>query len=96
MKPDVRSKLRSLNGDLEKLRSRNPDSRKFDDWRKDVEKKLEEGFGKSSDELQRFRRIKFFDFSRRGRDKDAPLGESERREYLAGLEEARRLMRHVT
>mgnify|MGYP000004661224 CR=1 FL=1 len=33
-------------------------------------------------------RIRFFDFNRAGKPKDAPLSENERREYLDRLEEA--------
>ena len=54
MKPEDRSKLRSLNS----------------------------AFGKPSDELCRFKRIRFFDFTSHGRNKDAAVSESERREYI--------------
>ena len=65
---------------------------RFGDWRKDVEKKLEEAFGKGSDELARFKRIRFFDVASHGRNKEAPLTEAECREYIRGLDEARSLL----
>ena len=95
MNPEDRSKLRSFVSDLEGLKSRSPDASKFKDCREKIEKKLEEVFGKSSEELGRFRRIKFFDFERSGKPKDAPLNEEERRRYIAGLEEAKRLIRYL-
>ena len=95
MKPDVRNKLRSLTSDISGLKSRTPDEKKFSDWQKDVEKKLEEAFGKGSDELSRFKRIRFFDFTRGGRKKEAPLTEAECREYIRALDEARRLLSHL-
>jgi hypothetical protein len=55
-----------------------------------VEKKLEEVFGTGSEQLVRFQRTRFFNFSRSGKAKDEPLAESERREYLQGLEEGKR------
>ena len=96
MKPEDKSKIQNLIGDLEKLRSRNPDAKKFEDWKKDVEKKLEEVFGKSSEQIGRFKRIRFFDFERNRPSKETPLGESERREFLRGLDEARNTLRYFT
>ena len=95
MKLEDRSKLRSLMSDISGLKSRTPDEKKFSDWKKDVEKKLESAFGKNSDELSRFKRIRFFDFTGHGRIKDAPLSESECREYIRTLDEARRLLQHI-
>jgi len=94
MKPEDRKKLQSLIGDVSGLKSRDPDKKKHEDWKKDVEKKLEDAFGKGSDQVGRFKRLRFFDFSRNGRNPDAPLSESERREYIASLDEARRLLQY--
>jgi hypothetical protein len=95
MKPDDKAKLRSFTGDISALKSRTPDEKKFSDWKRDVEKKLEDAFGKSSDELARFKRIKFFDFTAHGRGKDDPLSEKECRDYVRALDEARRLLQHL-
>lgn len=95
MKREDASKLRSLTSDISGLKSRSPDEKKFGDWKKDVEKKLEDGFGKNSDELSRFKRIRFFDFSGHGRSKDTPLSEAECREFIRALDEARRLLQHL-
>jgi len=95
MKPDDRKKLRSLAGDIAGLKSRSPDAKKFSDWKKDVEKKLEEAFGRNSDEIARFKRIRFFDFEGHGRRKDAPLSETECREYIQALDKARSLLSHL-
>lgn len=94
MKPDDRSKLQSYISDVNGLKARNPDEKKFSTWKKDVEKKLEDAFGKGSDEVSRFRRIRFFDFEKGDRQKEASLSESELREYIRGLDEARRLLQH--
>jgi len=95
MKPDDKSKIQSLISDLNGLRSRNPEESKLKDWKDKTEKKLEEVFGKSSEQYGRFRALKFFDFSRRsGVPKDAPLREDERAQLLKGLEDARRLLSH--
>ena len=90
MKAEDRSKLQSLTGEIEGLKSRQPEESKFKDWKEKVEKKLEEAFGKGSEPLARFRRTRFFNFNRSGKPKDAPLSESERREYIQGLDEAKR------
>ena len=90
MKAEDRSKLQSLAGEIEGLKSRQPEESKFKDWKEKVEKKLEEIFGKGSEPLRRFQGTRFFNFSRSGKPKDLPLSESERREYLQGLEEAKR------
>ncbi|MCK4515465.1 MAG: hypothetical protein KAU31_09420 [Spirochaetaceae bacterium] len=95
MKPEDKSKLRSLTSDIAGLKSRTPDEKKFSEWKKDVEKKLEGAFGKNSDELSRFKRIRFFNFTGHGRTKDAPVSESECREYIRALDEARRLLQHI-
>ena len=93
MKPEDKSKIQSLLSDLNALKSRNPEESKFKDWKEKTEKKVEEVFGKSSDQCSRFRALKFFDFSRRmGLPMDAPLREDERSQYLKALEDARRLL----
>jgi hypothetical protein len=93
MKPEDRSKVSELVSDLEKLRSRNPEESKFKDWKDKTEKKLEDFFGKGSEQVARFRSLSFFDFSRRDAPKATPLREDERARFLRGLEEARRLLR---
>ena len=90
MKAEDRSKLLSLAAEVEGLKSRQPQESQFKDWKEKVEKKLEEVFGKGSEPLERFRRTRFFNFNRSGKSKDVPLSESERREYLQGLEEGKR------
>lgn len=90
MKAEDRSKLQSLTGEIEGLKSRQPEESKFKDWKQKVEKKLEEVFGKGSEPLARFQRTRFFNFNRSRKPNDAPLSESERREYLQGLDEAKR------
>ena len=93
MKPEDKSKLQSLVSDLSGLRSRTPEESKFKDWKEKAEKKVEELFGRSSDQYSRFHALKFFDFNRRtGLPKEAPLREDERAQYLKGLEDARRLL----
>ncbi|MGA2976895.1 MAG: hypothetical protein ABSF77_16430 [Spirochaetia bacterium] len=93
MKPEDKSKIQSLVSDLNALKTRNPEESKFKDWKEKTEKKIEEVFGKSSDQYGRFRALRFFDFSRRsGLPKDAPLREEERTQFLKGLEDARRLL----
>ena len=92
MKPEDRSKLQTYFGEISGLKSREPEEKKCKEWRENVEKKLEEAFGKGSSELEGFKRIRFFDFSRAGKSKDVPLNESERRQYLAVLDEARRYL----
>ena len=93
MTVEDRSKLQSLVGEIEGLKSRQPEESKFKDWKEKVEKKLEEAFGKGSEQLGHFQRTRFFKFDRSGKPKDAPLSESERREYLQGLDEAKRTLR---
>ena len=90
MTAEDRSKLQSLAGEIEGLKSRQPEESKFKDWKEKVEKKLEEVYGKGAEPLVRFQRTRVFNFSRSGKPKDVPLSESERREYLQGLEEAKR------
>jgi hypothetical protein len=94
MNPEDKSKVQSLISDLSSLKSRNPEESKFKEWKEKTEKKLEEVFGKSSEQHGRFRALKFFDFARRTGQKDAPLREDERTQFLKGLEEARRLLSH--
>jgi hypothetical protein len=96
MNPEDKSKVQSLSSDLSSLRSRNPEESKFKDWKEKTEKKLEEVFGKGSEQQGRFRALHFFDFSRRTGPKDAPLREDERAQFLKGLDEARRLLSHFT
>jgi hypothetical protein len=96
MKPEDRSKIQSLIGEIDNLKSRQPEESKLKDWKEKVEKQLEESFGKNSEPLARFKRCRFFDFRRSGKSKDTPLSEAERREYLQCLEEAKRsLLRFV-
>ena len=97
MKPEDRSGIQSLISDLNALRSRNPEEAKLKEWKDKAQKKIEEVFGKSSEQVGRFRALKFFDFSRRtGVAKDAPLREEERAQFLRGIEDARRLLSHFT
>jgi hypothetical protein len=96
MNPEDKSKVQSLISDLNGLRSPNPEESKFKDWKEKTEKKLEEVFGKGSDQYGRFRALRFFDFSRRPGPKDAPLREEERAQFLKGVEEARRLLSRFT
>ena len=95
MNPEDRSKLQSLIGEIDGLKSRQPAESKFKDWKEKIEKKIEEVFGKNSDQLARFRRCRFFNFNRSGKPKDAPLTEAERREYIQCLEEAKRNLLHL-
>ena len=93
MKAEDKSKIQSLISDLNGLRSRDPQESKFKEWKDKAEKNIEEVFGKGSDQIGRFKSLKFFDFSRRsGMPKDAPLREEERSAFLKGLEDARRLL----
>jgi hypothetical protein len=96
MNPEDKSKVQSLISDLNGLKSRNPEESKFKDWKEKTEKKIEEVFGKGSDQYSRFRALRFFDFSRRPGPKDAPLREEERAQFLKGLEDARRLLSRFT
>ncbi len=96
MKPEDKSKVQELVNDCANLRSRNPEESKFKDWKEKTERKLEDLFGKSSEQLSRFKSLKFFDFSRRSGPKETPLREEERAQYLRGLEEARRLLQRFT
>jgi hypothetical protein len=93
VKAEDKSKIQSLISDLNGLRSRNPEEAKFKEWKEKAERNVEEVFGKGSEQIGRFRSLKFFDFSRRiGVPKDAPLREDERSGFLKGLEDARRLL----
>ena len=92
MNPEDKAKIQSFISDLEGLKSRNPEEKKFKDWKEKVEKKLEEVYGKNSDPMSRFQRINFFKFDRGGKSSDIPLNESERREYIRALDEAKRLL----
>ncbi|MGO9307835.1 MAG: hypothetical protein ACLQDL_02285 [Spirochaetia bacterium] len=96
MSPEDKSKVQSLVSDLNGLKSRSPEESKFKDWKEKTEKKLEEVFGKGSDQCARFRALRFFDFSRRPGPKEAPLREDERAQFLKALEEARRLLSRFT
>ncbi len=93
VKAEEKSKIQSLISDLNGLRSRNPEESKFKEWKEKAEKNVEEVFGKGSEQIGRFKSIRFFDFSRRvGMPKDAPLREEERSAFIRGLEDARRLL----
>jgi hypothetical protein len=92
MKPEDRSRLQSYLSEISGLKSREPEEKKLRDWRENVEKKLDEVFGKGSGEVEGFKRVRFFDFNRAGKSKDVPLNESERSEYFARLDDARRYL----
>ena len=93
MKPEDKPKIQSLLSDQNPLLSGNPEESKLKDWKEKTEKKIEEVFGKSSDQFARFRALKFFDFTKRaGVPRDAPLREEERAQFRKGLEDARRLL----
>jgi hypothetical protein len=94
MTPEHRSKIQSLLSDAGGLRSRTPEESKLKDWRDKAGRELEEVFGKGSEQVGRFKALKFFDFGRRagGAAKDAPLREDERALYLKGIEDARHLL----
>jgi hypothetical protein len=66
MKPEDKSKIQSLVSDLGGLKSRAPEESKLKDWKDKTEKRLEEVFGKGSEQYGRFRSLKFFDFASRG------------------------------
>jgi hypothetical protein len=91
MKQEQKSKLQGLIGDVNGLKSREPEEKKFKEWREKVEKQLEEAFGKNAEPSVRFKRIRFFDFSRKR--PDAPLRDDQRREYNRKLDEAKRVLR---
>jgi len=93
MKPEDKPKVQELVNDAGNLRSRNPEESKFKDWKDKPERKLEDVFGKGSEQVARFKALRFFDFTRRSQNlKSAPLNENERAQYLRGIEEARRLL----
>jgi hypothetical protein len=93
MKPEDKTKVQELVNDAGNLRSRNPEESKLKDWKEKTERKLEDVFGKGSEQVSRFKALRFFDFSRRPpNQKNTPLGEDERAQYLRGIEEARRLL----
>jgi hypothetical protein len=93
MRPDDKPKVQELVNDAGNLRSRNPEESKFKDWKDKTERKLEDVFGKGSEQVGRFKALHFYDFSRRPQSlKNAPLNEAERTQYLRGIEEARRLL----
>ena len=96
MTDEDRSKIREIVNELDGLKSRNPEEKKFKDWKEKAEKKLEEVFGKSSEPISRLRRIRFVDFNRPGKPEDSPLSERERREYINRLDEAKRLLQNFT
>ena len=54
MTAEDRSKLQSLVGEINGLKSRQPEESKYKDWKEKVEKKLEEAFGKGAEQLVRF------------------------------------------
>ncbi len=92
IKAEDKSKIQSSISDLNGLKTRDPQESKFKEWKDKAEKNVEEVFGKGSDQVSRFRSLKFFDFSRRAGPKDTPLREEERAGYIKGLEDARRLL----
>jgi hypothetical protein len=96
MNPEDKSKVQSFISDLNGLKSNNPEEVKFKEWKEKTEKKLEELFGKTSDQYGRFRALRFFDFTRRSGPPNASLREEERAQFLKGLEEARRLLSRFT
>ncbi len=98
MTPEQRSKIQSLVSDLGGLRSRAPEESKLKDWKDKAERQLEETFGKGSEQVGRFKSVRFFDFGKRpgGVPKDAPLREDERAQYLKGIEDARHLLSRFT
>ena len=65
MKPEDKSKVQELVNDAGNLRSRNPEESKFKDWKEKTERKLEDVFGKGSEQVSRLKAVRFFDFSRR-------------------------------
>ena len=96
MKHEDRSKIQDFINEVEGLKFRAAiEESKFKDWKEKVEKKLDEAFGKNSDQYRRFQRTKFFKFDRGGKPKDTPLSEQERREYFQGLDEAKRILRSI-
>jgi hypothetical protein len=95
MTPEDRSKLQSFIADIEKLKNRSPEEKKFKDWKTDVERKLEDVFGKASDQLARFRRVRYFDFAAGGRPADRPLTEAERRAFFSSLDDAKRVLTQI-
>jgi hypothetical protein len=66
MKPEDKSKIQSLISDLSGLKSRNPEESKFKDWREKTKRKLEDVFGKDSEQPGRLKSLKFFDFTKHG------------------------------
>jgi hypothetical protein len=93
VKAEDKSKIQSLVSELNGLRSRDPQESKFKEWKDKAEKNIEEVFGKGSEQIGRFKSLRFFDFSRRGgAAKDTPLREEERSAFIRGLEDARRLL----
>ena len=87
MKPEDRSKLQSYISEISGLKAREPEEKKLKDWKENVEKKLEEVFGKGSGECEGFKRIRFPVFR-----KDASLNENERGECFSRLDDARRYL----
>ena len=96
MTPEDRSKIQSFLSDLEGLKARSPEEKKYKDCKEKVEKKLEEVFGKGSDQLSRFQRAFKYNFSRTGKPDDAPLSEKERQDYFRCIDEAKRLLARFT
>jgi hypothetical protein len=52
--------------DCVNLRSRTSEESKFKDWREKTERKLEDVFGRGSEQPGRFKSLKFFDFTKHG------------------------------
>ena len=95
MTPEEKSKIQSFISDLEALKSRDPEEKKYKDCKEKVEKKLEEAFGKNADQVVRFQRALSFNFSRSGKPTEAPLNEKERREYISCIDGAKRLLQRL-
>jgi hypothetical protein len=68
-------------------RSRNSEESKFKDWREKTERKLEDVFGKGSEQPGRLKSLKFFDFTKHGPGvpQENALREDERAQYPKGL-----------
>ncbi len=90
--PEDKSKMQSFLSDLEALKAKNPEEKKYKDCKEKVEKKLEEVFGKNSDQFNRFQRAFKYNFSRSGKPPDAPLSNDEQQAYFRCIDEAKRLL----
>lgn len=95
MKSDDRSKLQSYISEIAGLKSRQPDLKKFKTWRENVEKKLDDAFGKNSPELGGFKRLKLSQFAPDESGDRGALSESQRRDYVSALEKARQYLTRI-